>query len=287
MDPLGTPAMTPSSAPIEAPAQGATSPALTSGEPAPAPTVEADHEAARAAFEGILGRLLGAQAGSATADPEFLAGRALELVAIARGSAKAKLDLVPEALFAAATVGELEAVALTIQHLGRVQKAPSDGAKAEARIDDKLLEEAEGVRATLHKLLDYHFGDDATVAAELAEFRGRRGALRIAVTLARLGAMAKEREGFLAKDTKYWREGLSAEAERIAAEIHRVSASAGAISDKDAKELERRALSLIEGPFADLRATLAWLLRADPAAVEALPTLKKPSVRKKAEPASA
>lgn len=285
MDPVGTPAMTPAPTATDAPQASTPDVAAAPAEPTSPPEAV---EAARVAFEGLLGRLLGAQAGSATADADYLAGRALELVAIARGAAAAKLQLVPEALFSAATIGELEAVALSIQHLGRLQRSASEAAKDEGPrgsvIADKLLEEAEGVRATLHKLLDYHFGDDATVAAELAEFRGRRGALRIAVTLARLGAMAKEREGFLAKDTKYWREGLSADAERIAAEIQ---ASAGAISDKDAKELERRALSLIEAPFADLRATLAWLLRADPTAVDALPTLKKPSVRKKAEPASA
>jgi len=286
MDPAATPAMTPS--PASTPSDVAPHAAPATGRPtesdAPARATPSS-EAARAAFEALLGRLLGAQAGSATADGEFLAARALDLVAVARGAALSRLQLLPEALFPSGTVAELETIALAIQHLAGLQKAPSEGARAgDAKIDDKLLEEAEGVRATLHKLLDYHFGDDPAVAAELAEFRGRRGALRVAVTLARLGAMAREREGFLAKDTKYWREGLSADAARLAGEIQ---ASAGAVSDKDAKELERRALSLIEAPFSELRATLAWLLRHDAAAVEALPTLKKPSVRKKAEPAGA
>lgn len=239
----------------------------------------------KAAFQSQLGAILGAAAGSATADVEYGAERALDLVEIAREPSIAqRLAAIPEALFSSTRVAELERLALATLHLHELHATASaasgKAAPEEHKLADKILEEAEAVRATLHKLLDYHFGEDAQVAAELADSRGRRGAFRVAATLARLGAMAKERAATLAKDTKYWRATLIADAERLAGEVQ---ASVQTLSEKDALELKRRAFQLIEGPFNDLKATLAWLFRDEPSKALLLPGLKKPQQRKKAE----
>ena len=238
----------------------------------------------KAAFQAQLGSILGATAGPATADAEYGAERALDLVDIARQSElAAKLALLPEELFASARVAELESLATATLHLHQLHQSAALAAAAkpttgdEAKLADKLLEEAEAVRATLHKLLDYHFGEDALIAAELAESRGRRGAFRVAATLARLAALARERSAVLAKDTKYWRPSLIADADRLATEVQ---ASVQSMSEKDAAELKRRAFQLIEAPFNDLRNTLTWLLRNEPSKILALPVLKKPTVRK-------
>lgn len=241
--------------------------------------------AGKAAFQAQLGAILGASAGSATADVEYGAERALDLVEIARESSIAdKLALLPDALFPSTRVADLERLAMATLHLHELHTAAAAAAgkppAEEQKLADKTLEEAEAVRATLHKLLDYHFGEDAQVAAELADSRGRRGAFRVAATLARLAAMAKDRQATLAKDTKYWRATLITDAERLAAEVQ---ASVQTLSEKDALELKRRAFQLIEGPFNDLKATLAWLLRDEPSKVLLLPSMKKPQQRKKAE----
>lgn len=238
----------------------------------------------KAAFQAQLSAILGATAGPVTVDAEYGAERALDLVDIARQSElAAKLALIPEELFASARVAELESLATATLHLHELHQAAVLAAAAkpaaaeEAKLADKLLEEAEAVRATLHKLLDYHFGEDASIAAELAESRGRRGAFRVAATLARLSALARERTAVLSKDTKYWRPSLIADADRLATEVQ---ASVQTLSEKDALELKRRAFQLIETPFNDLKHTLTWLLRNEPSKILALPVLKKPSVRK-------
>lgn len=238
--------------------------------------------AGKAAFQAQLSAILGATAGPASADAEYGAERALELVEIAREpELAARLALLPDELFPAGRVAELEAVALATLHLHEVHRlAAGQAGSDEAKLDAKLLEEAEAVRATLHKLLDYHFGEDPQIAAELADFRGRRGTFRVAATLARLAILARERAGTLAKDTKYWRPNLVADAERLAADVQ---AGVQHLSEKDALELKRRAFQLVEAPFNDLRATLAWLLRHEPSKVNVLPVLKKPAQRKKTD----
>lgn len=244
---------------------------------------QVDSGEGKAAFQAQLGAILGATAGPATADAEYGAERALDLVDIARGSElAARLALIPDALFAASRLAELEALAQATLHLHELhqsaaQAAAKPTAAEEAKLADKLLEEAEAVRATLHKLLDYHFGEDALIAAELADSRGRRGAFRVAATLARLASLARERAAVLAKDTKYWRPSLIADADRLATEVQ---ASVQNLSEKDALELKRRAFQLVEAPFNDLRSTLTWLLRNEPSKILALPVLKKPTVRK-------
>ncbi len=239
----------------------------------------------KAALQGELGRILGAPVGPASADVSWGAERALDLVEIARAPEIAeRLALIPDALFSSARVAELERLALAALHLDEVHQRAGGADKAgpgeEPKLGEALLQEAEAVRATLHKLLDYHFGDDPQIAGELGDGRGRRGAFRVAATLARLAALARERVAVLAKDTKYWRENLCEEADRLAAEVHD---SVSELSEKDALELKRRAFQLLEGPFADLRLTLSWLLRDEPSKVLALPVLKRPAQRKKAE----
>lgn len=239
----------------------------------------------KAAFQAQLSIILGATAGPATADAEYGAERALDLVDIARQpELAAKLKLLPEELFASARVDELEQLGLATLHLHELVLSASKTAPAEAegqaKLADKTLEEAEAVRTTLHKLLDYHFGEDAQIAAELADSRGRRGAFRVAATLARLAALARERTAVLSKDTKYWRGTLIADAERLATEVQ---ASMQNLSERDANELKRRAYQLIEAPFNDLRSTIAWIFRNEPSKILALPVLKKPTQRKKAE----
>jgi len=246
-----------------------------------------DSSAGKAAFQAKLGAILGATVGPATVDAEYSAERALDLVDIARQEdIAAKLALLPEELFSSMRVAELEAFAVATLHLHELHQSAAQAAASkpsaaeDAKLADKLLEEAEAVRGTLHKLLDYHFGEDALIATELAESRGRRGAFRVAATLARLASLARERLAVLSKDTKYWRPSLIADADRLATEVQ---ASVQTMSEKDALELKRRAFQLIEAPFTDLRSTLMWLLRNEPSKILALPVLKKPTVRKKAE----
>lgn len=237
------------------------------------------------AFERHFAAILGAPAvGGATLDAAYGAERALELVAIARGADVVdKLALLPDALFASDEVAKLEALAHATLYADELAGRQSVG---EDRVADQLLEEADQVRATLHKLLDYHYGDDAAVSAELQELRARRGAFRVAATLARLATLARERQETLAKDAKYWRDDLIADAERLA---RVVQGQIGAISEKDATELKRKAFGLLENAFSEVKSAILFVTRHRATAIE-LPALKKPAVRKprgEAGPASA
>ncbi len=260
----------------ETPAQApeAASPPTPSAEPTPALP---DLASLRQAFERHFTALLGAPAvGPATLDVEYGARRALELAALASEPAIAeRLALLPTALFAEGRVADLASLAQATLYADSLHKAGAQG--GEDKVPEALLEEAEAVRGTLHKLLDYHFGDDATVSAELAEFRARRGAFRVAATLARLATLSRERVDHLAKDTKYWRDGLITDAERLATQIQ---GSVTALSEKDALELKRRAYGLLEALFGDVRQALAFVMRHDTKLVDALPVLKKPQQRK-------
>lgn len=239
----------------------------------------------RHAFEQRFASILAAPAvGSASLDAAYGAERALELVAIARRPEVAeRLSLLPDAIFGSAQIGLVESLAHATLHadeLGSRQAAPG-----EDKVAETILEEAEAVRATLHKLLDYHFGDDPAIASELSDSRARRGAFRIAATLARLAALAHDRRATLSQDTKYWREDLLSDAERL---VRAVQSHIGAITDKDALEIKRRAFGLLEASFHDVRVTISYVMRHEPAVVEALPVMKKPAVRKpKGEPAAA
>lgn len=232
-------------------------------------------EMKRLAFERHFAAILGAPAvGGATLDAAYGAERALEVVAIARGADVAdKLALLPEALFARDEVAKLEALAHATLYADELAGRQSAG---EDKVADMLLEEADQVRATLHKLLDYHYGDDAAVSAELQELRARRGAFRVAATLARLATLAKEREATLAKDAKYWRDDLIAEAERLA---RVVQGQIGALSEKDATELKRKAFGLLEASYGEVKAAILFVTRHRTTPLE-LPALKKPAVRK-------
>jgi hypothetical protein len=232
--------------------------------------------ARKTAFDTHFASILGAPAvGGATLDAGYGAERALELVAVARRPDVADdLALLPDALFARDEVTRLEALAhatLYADQLAARQSASED------KVGDALLEEADQVRATLHKLLDYHFGDDTVVAAELQELRARRGAFRVAATLARLAALARERSETLMKDAKYWRDGLIAEAERLA---RVVQAQIGAISEKDATELKRKAYGLLDASFNEVKTAIVFVTRRRAASIEPLPQLKRPAIRK-------
>lgn len=234
-------------------------------------------ETLRPAFEANFAAILGAPAvGSATLDAAYGAERALELAAVAkRDDVAARLQLLPEALFGAGQVALVESLAHATLYADELAQKQTE--LSEDKVPDAILEEAEAVRATLYKLIDYHFGDDPLVTAELAEFRGRRGSFRVAATLARLAALARDRTDTLSKDAKYWRDGLLADAARLA---HAVQSQIGAISDKDALELKRRAYGLLEAAFNEVRVAISFVMRHELDKVEPLPVMKKPAIRK-------
>lgn len=233
-------------------------------------------EARRAAFDTHFAAILGAPAvGGATLDAGYGAERALELAMVAqRPEIAARLALLPDELFARDEVTRLEALAHATLYADQLAARQTGG---DDKVADSLLEEADQVRATLHKLLDYHFGDNSAIAAELQELRARRGAFRVAATLARLATLARERSDTLMKDAKYWRDGLIADAERLA---RVVQGQIGAISEKDATELKRKAFGLLETSFGEVKTAIVFVMRHHGSAIETLPQLKKPAIRK-------
>ncbi len=222
-----------------------------------------------------LPRVLGsARAEGMNVDVDGGLERALELVALTRQEpGKARLALLPDALFPADQVSALEALVTATRSLDTLQK----GAATDGKADETLLDEAELLRATLHKLLDYHFGDDAPVAAELADGRPKRGAFKLAAALSRLASLAEERAHALATDTKYWKASLVADSRRVAEQLFALS---GALTEREVLDVKRRAFGLVETLFIEVRHALSFVMRHDAGYIEQLPVLRKPQLRK-------
>lgn len=254
-----------------------------------------DENAGRAALAQWLPKLLdAARADGPNLDSEGGAERAMQLVAVAESEAvKARLALVPEALFAGARVSELETLALALRQIdrvgrvGKVEGAPAKSVAASVPVvgaSDAQNEEAEQVRTALFKLLDYHFGEDPIVAAELGEGKPKAGGFRFALMLARLAGLADARSETLSRDLKYWRPSLIADARRLA---EAGLANVETLTEREALDVKRRAFGLLEATFNDVRQAIAFVMRADAMFVDGLPFLvvKKPITRKvKGEP---
>jgi len=222
-----------------------------------------------------LPRVLGsARAEGVNVDVDGGLERATDLVALARAEpVKGRLALLPEVIFPADRVAALEQTVALTRSLDALQQ----GAASDAKAEEALLDEAESLRATLNKLLDYHFGDDPAVASELAEGRPKRGAFRLAAALARLATLAEERAQALASDTKHWRPTLVADARRVAQTLCGLS---GALTEREVVDVKRRAFAMVEAHFVDVRQAIAFVMRHDATCLEQLPVLRKPAVRK-------
>lgn len=251
-----------------------------------------DENAGRAALAQWLPKLLdAARAEGPSLDSEGGAERAMQLVAIAEGGAVAeRLALLPDALFAAGRVEALRTLALALRQVDRLgQLGPAGKARAGAAQagGEALPDEGEQVRTALTKLLDYHFGEDPVVAAELGEGRPKGGTFKFAAMLARLAALAEARSETLSRDPKYWRPTLLVDARRLA---EAGLSSVESLNEREALDVKRRAFGLLESVFADVRAAIAFVMRHDGELCDGLPYLvvKKPITRKvKAEAAPA
>jgi hypothetical protein len=238
-----------------------------------------DSDAAKKAYAEWLPRVLGQARWDGAIDLDGGLERAQQLLTTARTDpAKSRLALLPAELFATSQLAALESLLLAMKALDAHAKTPAAPADAAAvKASEATLDEAEGLRATLHKLLDYHFGDDAAVGAELAEGRPKRSGFRIAAALARLATLADERKDTLAKDTKYWRPGIVEDSRKLA---EAALAAGGALAERETLDVKRRAFALLEGIFVDIRQAIAFVMRHDAAFIEALPSLRKPAVKK-------
>jgi len=228
-------------------------------------------EATRNAYSKWLPRVLGQPRWDGAIDLDGGLERAQQLASLARSEpAKGRLGLLPSTLFHPNAISELESLVLAVRHVETLKGG------TEAKLPDAVLDEAESLRGTLHKLLDYHFGEDAAVGSELADGRPKRSGFKIAAALARLATLADERKEALAKDTKYWRDGLVDDA-RKAAEA--ALAAGGVLAEREILDVKRRAFALLEGVFGEVRTAVAFVMRHDAAFIEALPQLRKVVVR--------
>ncbi len=243
-----------------------------------------DENAGRAALAHWLPRLLdAARSEGPNLDTEGAAERALALAIVAESAAvAARLALLPDALFAAGRVEALWTLALALRQVDRLgQLGPAGKARATASQAgaDAIPDEGEQVRTALVKLLDYHFGEDPVVAAELGEGRPKGGTFKFAAMLARLAALAEARSETLSRDPKYWRPTLLADARRLAeAGLNSVES----LNEREALDVKRRAFGLLESAFTDVRAAIAFVMRHDGELCDGLPYLivKKPIARK-------
>lgn len=233
-----------------------------------------DLEATREAYAIWLPRVLGQPRWDGAIDLDGGLERAQLLATIARTEpAAARLALLPAALFDTTKIDELESLVLAVKHVETLKSG------SENKLPEAVLDEAEGLRSTLHKLLDYHFGEDAAVGSELADGRPKKSGFKIAAALARLATLADERKDALAKDTKYWRDSLVSDA-RKAAEA--ALAAGGVLAEREILDVKRRAFALLEGIFSEVRTAVSFVMRHDAAFSEALPQLRKVVVRQKA-----
>jgi hypothetical protein len=100
------------------------------------------------------------------------------------------------------------------QRLEDLQSAPVEGQVAAA-----LHHEATTLRARMLRVLEYHLGDDAALAARMAAIRGGKGSIDLRNDLLALAELYRQHHAELADDRRHYRADDADSATRMAAEV--------------------------------------------------------------------
>jgi hypothetical protein len=208
-------------------------------------------------------------------DAQEAAVVALALVDIAREPARHKLlqQLMPSFL-AADTVEQLELAAWTTWYAHAQLQSEQALAKA-AKVDAATYEESGRLLAKMLRLIEYHVGDRAEVAKELADIRSGTGYQDRASDLVRAASLFERFESELEGDTRHYDRALAREARRYAQQIvENIRASLGTQA-AEWLDLRSRAYSRMLALYGELQAAGDFVFRRDPVQRELFTTIRR------------
>jgi hypothetical protein len=143
----------------------------------------------------------------------------------------------------------------------------------EARVSSAVVEGAAALRATMLRVLAFHFDEDPAVSAQLAYIRKGAGHHDLADDLTGLAALYKQHQGTLRGTPRYYQAQDAERAQKLAdailAELGQDKGSGVAAW----ADLQRRVALLLERAYDELASAARYLLRHDPSAEARFPKL--------------
>jgi hypothetical protein len=148
----------------------------------------------------------------------------------------------------------------------------AEALKTGVRVPPDLIDRASERRLRMLMLLEYHLGDDPSVARTLSSIRAGAGYQDTASDLVRSARLYRQHHAIVASDTKLYRADDEPQAREDAAAILQTLA-AGERSREEWSDQLTRCWTLLNRAYDEAIAALSWLYRDDPGVLEAFPSL--------------
>lgn len=225
-----------------------------------------DPKAGEGAFkkiEALLRAMPAAEVQTPNSDPRDSAVAALALVDVARDPARAaRFSSLPEAVFAASTVDDLE-LAAWATWFAHTKVLSETAQSSGARVDIATFDAAGAHLAKMLKLIQYHVGDHADVASEITDIRSGIGYQDRASDLTRAAVLWERYQSELENDQRNYDANDATQARSYAeAILQALRASLGSAADW--ADLRNRAWSRLNKLYAELRAAGVFVFRDEP-----------------------
>ena len=144
-------------------------------------------------------------------------------------------------------------------------RASSEQAERGIRMPEALLAESRELKEAMWKTLEFYVGDAPEVARELQSIRAGKGYQDLASDLSRLATLYETHSASLSSDTKRYKPTDHERARSLAGQLLReLSAPEG----ETWTQLQARIWTLFLRSYQEIRATGAYLWRAEPAKAE-------------------
>ena len=185
---------------------------------------------------------------------------------------RARLALLPAAIFAKGSVDDLEQAAQPAMHI-ELEAAREGVAATGVKVDLALVTAATELRERMLKTADYNLGDREAVAREIADIRSGTGYLDLANDCVRLAALFRAHKAELAADKRHYDADDAKNADALAVRIraeYRAAANRGEVF----ADLRPRAFTELTRLFNEVRAAALFVFRDDPAVTDEFPPLR-------------
>lgn len=139
----------------------------------------------------------------------------------------------------------------------------ASGTATSAKVAPELASEAIALRARMYKLVEYHLGDDAGVAAQLGYIAEGSGHLDTANDLEALSDLVASHVEALAKDVRFYRASDVVDARRLAREIYTQLGVGRGAGEVDWGALQGAVWPLLQTAYAEVRRVGRFLARGD------------------------
>jgi hypothetical protein len=138
---------------------------------------------------------------------------------LTRGEVTARFAILPGSEFEGRLLALVEPAARSVLHLQAQVKTAAAGTPT-VKLDVDLAAAATELRGRMLKVVEYHFGDDPALGAEIEDIRRGKGFRDTADDLLRLSQIYKAKRVVLSQDPTHYRATDETDALRLASRIH-------------------------------------------------------------------